>query len=74
MRSPVRTRSSGPRSATLPRRQAQAIALRYVYGLDIADIADTLGISNGSAKVHLYRGRQALATRLGVETDREEER
>ena len=58
--------------ATLPRRQAQAIALRYVYGLAVADIAETLGVSVGSAKVHLHRGRQALATRLGV--DEEEER
>lgn len=58
--------------AALPRRQAQAIALRYVYGLAVADIADTLGIGVGSAKVHLHRGRHALATRLGV--DAEEER
>jgi RNA polymerase sigma factor (sigma-70 family) len=60
--------------ATLPRRQAQAIALRYVYGMDVADIAGTLGITDGSAKVHLYRGRRALAARLGIETDTEEGR
>lgn len=57
--------------SALPRRQAQCIALRYVYQLDVADIAETLGISVGSAKVHLYRGRHALAARLGIE---EEER
>jgi RNA polymerase sigma-70 factor (ECF subfamily) len=56
----------------LPRRQAQAIALRYVYGLEVVEIAETLDISVGSAKVHLFRGRQALAARLGV--DEEEER
>jgi RNA polymerase sigma factor (sigma-70 family) len=50
----------------LPRRQAQAVALRYVYGLPVAEIADTLGISEGSAKVHLYRGRQTLVARLGT--------
>jgi RNA polymerase sigma-70 factor (ECF subfamily) len=55
--------------AGLPRRQAQATALRYLYGLDVAEIAETLGISVGTAKVHLYRGRQALAGRLGVEAD-----
>lgn len=49
----------------LPRRQAQAVALRYVYGLPVAEIADTLGISEGSAKVHLHRGRLSLAARLG---------
>ena len=48
----------------LPRRQAQAIALRYVYGLDVAAIAETLGCSEGSAKTHLSRGRAALASRL----------
>jgi RNA polymerase sigma factor (sigma-70 family) len=50
----------------LPRRQAQAVALRYVYGLPVAEIADTLGISEGSAKVHLHRGRQHLAARFGI--------
>ena len=53
--------------SALPRRQAQSIALRYVYGLDVADIAETLGISEGSAKVHLHRGRRAVAERLGIE-------
>jgi RNA polymerase sigma-70 factor (ECF subfamily) len=57
---------------SLPRRQAQAIALRYVYDLDVASIADTLGISEGSAKVHLHRGRAALAERLGIDETEEE--
>ena len=55
----------------LPRRQAQCIALRYVYGLDVADIARTLGISDGSAKVHLHRGRHTLAEQLGIEQEEE---
>ena len=53
----------------LPRRQAQCIALRYVYGLDVADIAQTLGISEGSAKVHLHRGRHTVADQLGIEQE-----
>jgi RNA polymerase sigma-70 factor (ECF subfamily) len=57
--------------ASLPRRQAQAIALRYVYRLEVSEIAETLGISVGSAKVHLHRGRHALAARLGVDTEEE---
>jgi len=57
------------RVCALPRRQAQAVALRYVYGLPVAEIARTLGISDGSAKVHLYRGRQTLAEQLGVEQE-----
>lgn|SRR5690242_703207 len=56
--------------ASLPRRQAQAIALRYVYGLEVGEIADTLGVSVGSAKVHLHRGRRALAAKLGIEEER----
>ena len=55
--------------SSLPRRQAQCIALRYVYGLDVADIAETLGISQGSAKVHLHRGRHTLAEQLGMEQE-----
>lgn len=51
----------------LPRRQAQSIALFYVYDLGVAEIARTLGCSEGSVKVHLSRGRAALASRLGVE-------
>jgi RNA polymerase sigma-70 factor (ECF subfamily) len=54
----------------LPRRQAQSVALFYVYDLSVADIARTLGCSEGSVKVHLSRGRAALALRLG-ETDEE---
>lgn len=51
----------------LPRRQAQAAALRYVYDLSVADIAATLGCSEGSAKVHLSRGRTTLTARLSLE-------
>jgi DNA-directed RNA polymerase specialized sigma24 family protein len=50
----------------LPRRQAQAAALRYVYDLAVADIALTMGCSEGAAKVHLGRGRAALTRSLGM--------
>jgi RNA polymerase sigma factor (sigma-70 family) len=49
----------------LPRRQAQSVALFYVYDLSVAEVAATLGCSEGSIKVHLSRGRSALARRLG---------
>ena len=57
----------------LPRRQAQAVALFYVYDLGVAEIARTLGCAEGTVKVHLSRGRAALADRLGstVEGDSE---
>jgi RNA polymerase sigma factor (sigma-70 family) len=51
----------------LPRRQAQAIALRYIYDLEVSAIAATMGCSVGSVKVHLGRGRAALARRLDLE-------
>ena len=46
------------------RRQAQAIALHYIYDLGVADIASTLGCTEGTVKVHLSRGRAALAQRM----------
>ena len=51
----------------LPRRQAQAAALRYVYDLGVADIAATMACSEGSVKVHLTRARAVLVDRLGTE-------
>jgi RNA polymerase sigma factor (sigma-70 family) len=51
----------------LPRRQAQAAALRYIYGLSVAEIATTMACSEGSVKVHLTRARAVLADRLGKE-------
>lgn len=53
----------------LPRRQAQAIALRYLYDMQVLEIAQTLGCSEGSVKVHLSRARQTLAARLLAETE-----
>jgi len=49
----------------LPRRQAQSIALFYIYDLGVAEVARTIGCSEGSIKVHLSRGRATLARRLG---------
>jgi RNA polymerase sigma factor (sigma-70 family) len=49
---------------TLPRRQAQVIALHYIYDVGVIEIAATLGCAEGTVKVHLSRGRAALAQRL----------
>ena len=51
----------------LPRRQAQAIALYYVYGRSVTEVARILGCSEGSVKTHLHRGRATLAARLGTD-------
>jgi RNA polymerase sigma-70 factor (ECF subfamily) len=45
----------------LPRRQAQSVALYYLYDLSVAEIAETMECSVGSVKVHLSRGRATLA-------------
>jgi RNA polymerase sigma-70 factor (ECF subfamily) len=49
----------------LPRRQREATVLRYYLDMDLAEIARTLKVSEGSVKTTLYRARQALAIRLG---------
>ncbi len=49
---------------SLPRRQAQVVALFYLYDLAVADVAATLEMSEGSVKTHLSRARAALAQRL----------
>jgi RNA polymerase sigma-70 factor (ECF subfamily) len=51
----------------LPGQQAQAIALHYVEDRTVAEIAEILDCSVATAKVHLFRGRRALARMLGLE-------
>jgi RNA polymerase sigma-70 factor (ECF subfamily) len=64
----------------LPKRQAQAAALRYLYDLSVAEIAETLDITQGSVKQHLSRARAALVKELQLDSghdsglDPEEER
>ena len=50
----------------LPKRQAQVAALRYLYQLDVADIARTLEITEGSVKQHLSRARARLVRDLNL--------
>jgi RNA polymerase sigma-70 factor (ECF subfamily) len=56
---------------SLPRRQAQAVALRYLYDLPVEEIARTMACSVGSVKQHLARGRRRLVERLGLEHEEE---
>ncbi len=49
----------------LPLRQRDCVVLRYYFESGIAEIAETLGISQNSVKTHLKRGLAALERRLG---------
>jgi RNA polymerase sigma-70 factor (sigma-E family) len=49
----------------LPRRQREAVALRYLSDLSEADTAQALGISTGSVKTHVHRGLATLRDELG---------
>jgi RNA polymerase sigma-70 factor, ECF subfamily len=57
--------------AALPRRQREATVLRYYLGLDVKEVADALGMSEGTAKTTLYRARRVLSRAFG-ESDLEE--
>ncbi len=49
----------------LPRRQAQAVALRYYSDLSVAQIASSMDCAEGTIKAHLHAARQRLADVLG---------
>jgi RNA polymerase sigma-70 factor (ECF subfamily) len=51
---------------SLPHRQAQAVALHYLEDSPISEIAAVMGCAESTVKVHLHRGRQALAAHLAL--------
>ena len=48
------------RLRTLPERQRTAVALHYVGGLTVVEVAEAMGISSGAVHRHLFRARAAL--------------
>jgi RNA polymerase sigma-70 factor (ECF subfamily) len=50
--------------ATLPRRQREAIVLRYFLDLDVREVAAVMKIGEGTAKSTLARARSSLASLL----------
>jgi RNA polymerase sigma-70 factor (ECF subfamily) len=54
---------------SLPRRQAQVIALRYVDDRTVPEIAEILGTAEGTVKKHLHDGRRAVVGKLRLEED-----
>jgi RNA polymerase sigma-70 factor (sigma-E family) len=49
---------------SLPNRQREALVLRYWLDLKETDIAQSMGISVGAVKSHIFRGMSALSTRI----------
>jgi DNA-directed RNA polymerase specialized sigma24 family protein len=47
--------------------QRAAVVLRHVHELDTAEVADRMGISQPTVRVHLFRARKRLAELLGDE-------
>jgi RNA polymerase sigma-70 factor (ECF subfamily) len=54
---------------SLPARQAAAIALYYLEDRPVAEVASILGCAEGTAKVHLHKGRSNLAKMLDLSED-----
>ena len=51
---------------SLPRRQREVLACRFVLEMSVAETAQLLEISTGSVKAHTHRGLQALQQRIEV--------
>ncbi|MDQ1688771.1 MAG: hypothetical protein QOK42_1746 [Frankiaceae bacterium] len=54
---------------TLPFEQREAIVLHHVVDLPVDEVAARQGVPVGTVKARLSRGRQALATRLAIQTE-----
>ncbi|WP_433292434.1 RNA polymerase sigma factor [Actinoplanes sp. CA-030573] len=55
--------------ATLPDRHRRVVVLHYLADLPVRDIAEQIGVPEGTVKVWLHRGRTALAARLADKED-----
>jgi RNA polymerase sigma-70 factor (ECF subfamily) len=49
---------------TLPERQRDVFILRHEAGLPISEVAERLGLAEGTVKIHLHRALSALRERL----------
>lgn len=56
----------------LPRRQREAVALRYLADLSVDEVARTLGVSAGTVKQSVHRALRTLRTTLGPDMAFEE--
>ncbi|HEX6785816.1 MAG TPA: sigma-70 family RNA polymerase sigma factor [Acidimicrobiales bacterium] len=58
--------------AELPPQSRMAVALHYVEGLPVREVAEEMGLSEGAVKFHLHAGRERL--RRGLDVAKEGER
>jgi RNA polymerase sigma-70 factor, ECF subfamily len=65
---------AGALLAELPRQQRLAMALFYVEGLSVAEVAETLKLSEGAVRFHLHQGRNRLRGQVLGDTDTTEQR
>ena len=56
---------------SLPRRQCEVIALRYLVGLSETEIAAALDLGHGTVKTHLRRGLSGLRRTVGSDLKEE---
>lgn len=54
---------------TLPPRQRQAVVLRYLADLPLADVADAMGCALGTAKATLHQALQSMRVELEENDD-----
>lgn len=54
---------------TLPARQAQAVALHYLEDRPVVEVADLMGVAEGTAKALLHQGRRRLANLLDLDEE-----
>ena len=54
---------------SLPKRQREAVALRYLLDMSEAEVAEAMGVAVGTASATLVAARAALSDRLGERTD-----
>ena len=57
--------------STLPRRQREAVVLRYYLQLDTREVAAALRVNEGTVKSTLFRARAALADKLNLKETEE---
>ena len=55
--------------ATLPARQREAVVLRYLADLSLADVADAMGCAVGTVKATLHQALDSLRVELKEEDD-----